>query len=757
MITISPGQAGPILDRVTSPEVPGQGSIDQGALDYAYWFLGMSEQWQEQHLGQNAAFSFSPYWACINAITHSMCSVGWHQFEHDGANSNQIALEDPISWALDMQINEEQSSLDWREVMLKDALDCGNGISEIVRDGYMRFQAAYRIAPERVQPERTKSGKLIYEVENGSGVSNDVLEPSQVFHLKGIGPDGLWGWSIREFARRSIKLGIDEEGYGSSFFSRGIRPTGILKFTTKQSPEQLREYKKGFEVAYGGKKNQGGVVAISGPMDFTPWTVNNKEAEMTEARILQGLEMCRFFRVPPHKIFDLSHATFSNIEEQNIEFVTDCLLYWAKKLEAEADLKLYGRTNRGKRYTRLNLAALLRGNLLAQTEAIAKQITMGLRTPDEARAFWDLNPYPKKLGSNPVIQGAMVRLDSLTSEPKPVPAPPGAQPPQPGQQPPQPNGQPPKPNKQAAKLNGKPRAQMDKLLAVPDYRQSDDYDCGCACVHAVAEFFGVGNGRTEQDYIDELGATETDGTEPEAIIDCLNDSGLTCTSGPGMSIADLDRYCEAGCPVIVPVQMYGDTSGYGAEEIQNQTGHYVVVIGVGMGQVVFQDPSAGRQMLSSDDFDRIWHDMEADGVVDDHFGIAVCKNMAQMPMPGDMLSVDVAATFTDLISQAYERLGRVEFDKAQRAKNKGRLAEHIKSFHANSGHIVQTLAPIYQGFGHAARREVSDNAAHARAKTYVETIKKSLATSGPDALKELDRVALARDDIAFLWGANHGT
>jgi hypothetical protein len=145
---------------------------------------------------------------------------------------------------------------------------------------------------------------------------------------------------------------------------------------------------------------------------------------------------------------------------------------------------------------------------------------------------------------------------------------------------------------------------------------------------SVAEYFGVGNGRTEQDYIAELGATEKDGTAPDKIMNWLTDNGLAVTAANGLTLDNLRAFFEAGQPVIVPLQMYGLTPDYDGEEVGNRTGHYVVVIGCGLGQVFIQDPSAGRAMVGAEEFDKIWHDMEADGVVSDHFGIAVGEAVA---------------------------------------------------------------------------------------------------------------------------------
>ncbi len=176
------------------------------------------------------------------------------------------------------------------------------------------------------------------------------------------------------------------------------------------------------------------MIVTSGQVDFTKLDGStNGDAQLTESRKFQIEEICRIFGVPPHKVADLDRATFSNIEQEDINAVRDCLLPWSRRLECEANVKLYGRTNRGRRWTQLNLETMLRGDSATQTANLQKQVTSGIIKIDEARNHLGYNKLPGGLGDVPMIQGAMVPLDMAQDPPAP-PAPPQlpAKPPQDG-------------------------------------------------------------------------------------------------------------------------------------------------------------------------------------------------------------------------------------------------------------------------------------------------------------------------------------
>ncbi len=410
------------MARQTEPEEPGGGGRgwEEAAAEHFLWESGLLSS-DDIPVNHTTAMTYSAVFACVRIISQTIASMGWHQYEHlgEGKGKRPIGLEDDTTWLLNMQASPEMNAYEWRQVMLKDALTWGNGVSEIERDGMGRIRNMYRLSPERVTLTRNDRGGLIYVVDEDTE-DETVLTPDRVFHLRGMSPDGLVGYSVIDLAARYIQLGLDIGKFGQAFFKRGPLPGGVLEMPGRVTREEKADTRKSFESVYGGTKNAGRVIVLSGGAKFTAMSLPNTDSQFIESGQMSVLDVCRFFGVPPHKVAELTRATFSNIEHQAIEFVQDCILPWCRRLETEADVKMFGRTNRGRRFTRINIDSLLRGDSKTQTETVTSKVNNGLLTIDEGRDYFGMNPIPG--GDTPLVQGAMVPLERVLEEPKPAPA-----------------------------------------------------------------------------------------------------------------------------------------------------------------------------------------------------------------------------------------------------------------------------------------------------------------------------------------------
>lgn len=431
----SPASATPV-EAAAYPADPGRvpgASSDWSA--YAMHFLGLSRD--DDTVTHARALAYSAVWGCVRVITQSLCSVGWHAYERSPDGRRRTPIENNEAWLIDFQANPEMSAFSWREVMLQHAIIWGNAFSEIERRGDGRPNWLWPLPPDRTSLVRDPDdGSLWVVVVDERGQVLSTVPYRDTFHVKGMGPDGLVGYSVLELASRTISLGLDAEGFGAKFFSRGPMPGGVVTVPGTMKLEQRREFRRSFEEAYSGRRNAARVVVLSDGTTFGPWSMPNTDAQFLESRTFQVQEVCRWFGVPPHKLADLARATFSNVEEQERAYVTDCALPWARRLETEADIKLFGPVSRGRRFTRLNLDALMRGNSTTQTDTVTKKVNSGLLTVNEARDYFELNPIEG--GDTPLIQGAMVPLEQVVSPPEPEPAPepaPAPPPPPPGEGP----------------------------------------------------------------------------------------------------------------------------------------------------------------------------------------------------------------------------------------------------------------------------------------------------------------------------------
>jgi HK97 family phage portal protein len=207
------------------------------------------------------------------------------------------------------------------------------------------------------------------------------------------------GVNVVDYAAQSLGWAKAMQLFGASFFGNGANVSAVITKKGKFDPVPLARLKTEVDKIYKGPRNGNKVAYLDDEMDWKAIGVDPEKAQLTDANYFLVEEVCRWFSVPPHKIAHLLRATFSNIEQQNIEVVQDCLMPWAKRLEDEADYKLFGQ-NRTNLHTKINLRGLLRGDFKSQQEGLQIMRNTGTLSADEWRAFVEMNPMPAGQGGD---------------------------------------------------------------------------------------------------------------------------------------------------------------------------------------------------------------------------------------------------------------------------------------------------------------------------------------------------------------------
>lgn len=374
-------------------------------------------------VNEDTAMTLGAVFACVRVISESLAGLPWHPYRRRADGGLDRLTDHHTDWLLDVQANEETAAFQWRETMVAHALTWGNGFAEIERDLLGRPVNMWLLTPDRVEVVRF-NGRIIYDVANHSA-PNTVLEKDDVYHLKGLGFDGLVGYPVVRLAARAIGAGISTEEATSNFFQNDSTPGGILTAPGRLSDQARNNVVSSWEKVHGGPKNRRKVAVLEEGLKWEQTGLPPEDAQLFEQRQFTPTEICRWFRVPPHKIADLTRSTNNNIEHQSIEFVNDCLRPWSERLESEADIKLYGRNNRGSIITVIDLNELKRGDLASQTEHIQQLSDRGVYSINEARTYLGLNPISDADGGNKrFVQMNMSLLEKAGEEPPPAAAPP---------------------------------------------------------------------------------------------------------------------------------------------------------------------------------------------------------------------------------------------------------------------------------------------------------------------------------------------
>ena len=296
----------------------------------------------------------------------------------------------------------------------------GNAYAQIIRNGKGEVIGLYPLMPNRMMVDRDAFGKICYryqmqDSDAHTGKTGSVtLKPSDVLHVPGLGFDGLVGYSPIAMAKNAIGLSIATEEYGARFFANGATPGGILEFPgTVKNPESIREsWNKGFS-----GNNAHKVAILEEGMKYTPISISPEQAQFLETRKFQIDEIARIFRVPPHMVGDLEKSSFSNIEQQSLEFVKYTLEPWIIRWEQSLNRALLSETEKPDYFVKFNVDGLLRGDYQSRMNGYAIGIQNGFMSPNDVRTLECLDLIPDELGGNKYMcNGNMIDIASVGNQ-----------------------------------------------------------------------------------------------------------------------------------------------------------------------------------------------------------------------------------------------------------------------------------------------------------------------------------------------------
>lgn len=315
----------------------------------------------------DTALTVAAVWACIRYLSQTVAGLPWEVYRPDPRGATK-APRHPVNWIISKRACPDYSSFQFRETLMNWALRWGNGYAEITRDAGGRVTGLYPLHPERVTVRRDRiTDEIYYDVDGGGGSSSSGhrLEAHQVFHLRGFGDAGPVGLNVMQYAAESIGQAKAAQLFGAAFFGSGANPSGIVTMKKPLTEDGLKELESRFRSLFKGPKNSNKTMFIDNEMEYKTISSTPEQSQFNETSMYMVEEICRWFGVPPHKVQHLLRATFSNIEHQSIEVVTDTVGPWVQRFEDEANYKLLGQTRDGF-YTDFNMTSLLRGDTAAR-------------------------------------------------------------------------------------------------------------------------------------------------------------------------------------------------------------------------------------------------------------------------------------------------------------------------------------------------------------------------------------------------------
>ncbi len=373
--------------------------------------LGYSEpSYSGKTVNEYTALNISTVWACIRVISESVATLPLHVMQTvDGMK--RVADQHPLDWILYREPNPEMSALRVRQVMTAHALTWGNAWAlPVRRGGTKQTIGLWPWTPDSVHWDTDRAGNL-YWLHREGNAPDKTYQTSEVFHLPGLGYDGRVGYSVVSMAKQSLGLAAVQDEYAAKFFAQGGRRPYVLQKKTKfKSDEEFESFRAKWNETYASSDGFHKAPLLEGDIELKELGMPLEDLQLLASRQFTVPDICRWFRISPHLVGDLSRATFSNIEHLGLEFVTQTLMYWLVLWEQEIERQLLTSGEKGKYYAKHNVSALLRGDFQSRMNGYSVALQNGFMNRDEVRDLEDWNPMPDGAGQSYTIQLNMQRL-----------------------------------------------------------------------------------------------------------------------------------------------------------------------------------------------------------------------------------------------------------------------------------------------------------------------------------------------------------
>ncbi len=385
------------------------------AADAGYSFL-FGRTTSGKPVNERTAMQTTAVYACVRILAEAVASLPLHVYEYQDDGGKKLVHDHPLYYLLHDEPNPEMTSFVFRETLMSHLLIWGNAYAQIIRDGAGRVLGLYPLLPDKMDVQRDDKGNIYYVYSRNSDENpmfkeygNIRLKAENVLHIPGLGFDGLIGYSPIAMAKNAVGMTLACEEYGASFFANGANPGGVLEHPgVLKDPSKVRE---SWNSVYRGVNNAHKIAVLEEGMKYQQIGIPPEEAQFLETRKFQINEIARLYRIPPHMVGDLDKSSFSNIEQQSLEFVKYTLDPWVIRWEQSLQRSLLLPGEKGKYFIKLNVDGLLRGDYQSRMNGYAVGRQNGWFSANDIREMENMNPIPDEEGGNLyLINGAMTKL-----------------------------------------------------------------------------------------------------------------------------------------------------------------------------------------------------------------------------------------------------------------------------------------------------------------------------------------------------------
>ena len=385
------------LEKRAAPKTYGGLTENSWTLSTAQSFFSAIMNNTGQNVTDQTAIMVSAFYSCIRNISEDTAKVPFYVLQLD-SKGNKSKTKHRASALLNKMPSNLATPFTFRQTLIKNALLYGNGYAYIKRDSNATPTDLYIINPRFVTVS-VNDQRLYYLVNDQiAGISGNFTE-DEIFHIRGLG-DGYVGKSVLVYGAESIGAALAVQTYAGSFFGNGATLGGVLEVPGVIKDENVgKSIKESFVGSYNTQNGaNNGIGLLHSGVKFSKISAQPNEAQMVESREFSNSEIARWFRMPLSKLQSGSTGS-SNLEQLNIEYVTDCLVPWFVKMEQEIDRKLFRFDERDLLDAKFDVSMLMRGDMNSTSNYLKTLSYAGIITRNDARRYLDLNTIPEDYGN----------------------------------------------------------------------------------------------------------------------------------------------------------------------------------------------------------------------------------------------------------------------------------------------------------------------------------------------------------------------
>lgn len=384
-----------------------------GGQAYSFFF-GRSTS--EKNVNERTAMQTTAVYSCVRILSEAVAGLPLHVYRYGENGGKEKAFDHPLYLLLHDEPNPEMSSFNFRETLMGHLLLYGNAYAQIIRNGKGEVVGLYPLIPSKMTVDRDSRGRLYYLYTRGAddspvGSENGqvYLPPEQVLHIPGLGYDGIVGYSPLAMAKNAVGMAIACEEYGAKFFTNDAAPGGVLEHPgVLKNPDKAQD---SWNKLFRGSGNAHQIAVLEEGLKYQPIGISPEQAQFLETQKFQIDEIARIFRVPSHMVGDLEKSSFSNIEQQSLEFVKYTLEPWLMRWEQGMARRLLSEREKREYFIRFNVEGLLRGDYESRMNGYAVARQNGWMSANDIRELENLDRIPADAGGDLyLVNGAMTKL-----------------------------------------------------------------------------------------------------------------------------------------------------------------------------------------------------------------------------------------------------------------------------------------------------------------------------------------------------------